>query len=275
MGRANESRIKLPRAFCLAVAAAALVSLVVVPTPRLRAQEAGTPPETSAPESDAAQPEAETQEAAPDQQSDQEKHPDPAQPGAQASPDGTAQAAAPAPEMPKWPINEKPGQATITWDSHGLSIAAANSSLQQILKDVSTATGAKVDGLNGDERVFGAYGPGQARDVLSQLLLGAGYNVIMIGDQGQGAPRQILLTARRAAGDQGAANGNAANNGDDDAADNEAEEQPVQPQPPMRPGFPGGPPRTPQQMMQERQERLQQMRQQQQPQQPQPNNPQN
>ena len=50
--------------------------------------------------------------------------------------------------------------------------------------------------MNSDERVFGAYGlRSQARDVLAQLLQGSGYNVIMIGDQGQGTPRQLLLSA--------------------------------------------------------------------------------
>jgi hypothetical protein len=163
----------------------------------------------------------------------------------------------------------------VVWDSQGLRIDAANSSLQQILKDVSTATGAKVDGLTTDERVFGAYGPGQTRDVLSQLLQGSGYNVIMIGDQGQGTPRQILLSPRQAASSQGAPRPAPTNSNDDE---NDVEEQPIAPEPiaPARPIFPpGATPRTPQQTMQEMQQRQQEMRQQmlQQQQQP-PNNPQ-
>ena len=181
----------------------------------------------------------------------------------------------PEPEQPKWPAFDPAAQASVVWDSHGLRIDAANSSLQQILKDVSTATGAKVDGLANDERIFGAYGPGQARDVLSQLLQGSGYNVIMIGDQGQGTPRQILLSPRQAASNQGAARP-AQNNSNDE--DNDVEEQPATPDPvaPARPGFPpGGPPRSPQQIMQEMQQRqqMQQQQLQQQQQQP-PNNPQ-
>jgi hypothetical protein len=178
---------------------------------------------------------------------------------------------APEPEKPKWPAFDSASPASVVWDSHGLSIEAANSSLQQILKDVSTATGAKVDGMTADQRVFGAYGPGQARDVLSQLLQGSGYNVIMIGDQGQGAPKQILLSVRQAGGTQPTARNNAANNEEDDA-----EEPPAPPeQGPMRPGFPPGtPPRTPQQIqieqeMEQRREQLQQQ-QQQPPVQPQP-----
>jgi hypothetical protein len=147
--------------------------------------------------------------------------------------------------------------ASVTWDSQGLRIEATNSSLQQILNDVSAATGAKVEGLSSDERIFGAYGPGRARDVLSSLLHGSGYNVIMIGDQGQGAPRQIVLSSRHGAvaPSPSAAQGGA-DSGDDDAADNDVDEQPQAPSPPpVRPGFaPGVAARSPQQVMQEMQQ---------------------
>ena len=166
------------------------------------------------------------------------------------------------PEAPHWPANDQPAQATVVWDSHGLRIDAENSSLEQILKDFSTATGAQVDGMAGDERVFGTYGPGQARDVLSELLQGSGYNVIMIGDQGQGAPRQIVLSVRQAGAAQPAANHPASS--DDDADADEPAPVPQLPQPippPFRPGFPG---RAPQQLNpQEQQLREQQIREQQ------------
>jgi DNA segregation ATPase FtsK/SpoIIIE-like protein len=184
---------------------------------------------------------------------------------------------APEPEKPNWPAFDHPAQASVVWDSQGLKIDATNSSLQQILKDVSTSTGVKVDGLTSDQRVFGTYGPGQARDVLSQLLQGSGYNVIMIGDQGQGTPRQILLSARQSGASSTTAKTNQAGDEDDE------EEQPAtqEPEPPVRPAFPPGtPPRSPQQIMQEMQQRQQQIQQQQQnqpnqPQQPQPQQPQN
>jgi hypothetical protein len=209
------------------------------------------PPETAAPPNASAAPRRHVRPGASPQ----------AVPAAQAAPE-TAEPAAPAPApTPQWPINEQPAQPVVTWDSHGLSIDAANSSLQQIMKAISVATGAKVDGMTGDQRVFGEYGPGQARDVLSQLLQGAGYNVIMVGDLGQGAPRQIQLSVRRAGKDTNEANGNEPNNNEDDAADNDADDQqPVQPV--MRPGFPGGFPRTPQQMLEERQRMMQERQQQ-------------
>ena len=175
---------------------------------------------------------------------------------ATAAPAAPAPAAPPAPELPKWPANEKAVQATVTWDSQGLRIEAANSSLEQILNDVAAATGAKVEGLSADQRIFGAYGPGPAREVLSRLLQGSGYNVMMIGDQGQGTPRKIVLTSPHA-GSSSPAAGSAPANADDNDDDADTEEPPAAP--PARPGFaPGGQPRSPQQIMQEMQQRQQQ-----------------
>ncbi|MDR3750280.1 MAG: hypothetical protein P4K94_02225 [Terracidiphilus sp.] len=191
-------------------------------------------------------------------------HPQPAT--VQATPEAVKP---PAPKPPNWPANDRPANASVVWDSHGLRIDAENSSLAQILKDVSTATGAKLEGFSSDERVFGAYGPGKARDVLSQLLEGSGYNLLMMGDLGQGAPRQIVLSVRHAGSMQPAAGADQANSSDDDA---DADDPPQQPTPtpmptPMRQGFgPSSVPRTPQQIMQEMQQRQQQMQQ--------PNNPQ-
>jgi hypothetical protein len=153
----------------------------------------------------------------------------------------------PAPELPKWPANEKPAPATVTWDSLGLRIDAANSSLAQILQDVATATGAKVVGFDSDQRVFGVFGPGPARDVLSQLLQGSGYNVVLIGDQGQGTPREIMLSSRHAGTATTAVNPAPARDEDSDT-----DEQPQPAQPPIRPGIlPGRTPFTPQQMQQQ------------------------
>jgi hypothetical protein len=177
----------------------------------------------------------------------------------------------PAPELPKWPANEKPAKAAITWDSQGLHIDAANSSLEDILMEVATLTGAKLEGFDADQRVFGAFGPGPARDVLSQLLLGSGYNVMMIGDQGQGTPRRIVLSARHAGGATPAATPAPASS-DEDADTEEPPQQPPQQYPqPIRPGFPPGG-RTPQQMQEmQRQQQMQQMH----PQPGQPQPPQN
>jgi hypothetical protein len=185
------------------------------------------------------------------------------------SPTPPAAAKPPEPELPKWPANEKPSRASVTWDSQGLRIDAANSSLAQILQDVATATGANVEGFDSDQRVFGAFGPGPARDVLSQLLQGSGYNVLMIGDQGQGTPREILLSHRHAGTATAAVSPAPARDEDTDT-----DEQPQPSQPPIRPGaFPGRPPLTPQQMLQQHPQPVQPQPGQPQPGQP-PSNPQ-
>lgn len=181
-----------------------------------------------------------------------------------------APAAAPVPETPKWPVFDQPAPASVVWNTQGLRIDASNSSLQQILNAVSTAIGAKVEGFGSDQRVFGAYGPGRARDVLSQLLQGSGYNVIMVGDQGHGTPRQVLLSVRETASAQAIAKNAPANNSSDD---DDADDQP--PLPEQAPNHPGFPPRSPQQIMQEMQQRQQQMQQQQTTQPPPQNNQRN
>jgi hypothetical protein len=186
-------------------------------------------------------------------------------------------------ETPHWPVNDTPAKPEVTWNSQGLKIDATNASLHQILDDVSTATGAKIEGFGADERVFGEYGPGQARDVISQLLHGSGYNVLMIGDQGEGTPRQVILSTRKAATSPGqpAVNRAAQEMAEEDVPDQpEPEEQP-QPLPVMNgrppvippPQGPPGAPRTPQQVLQELQQRQQQMQDQQQQQQQQQQQP--
>jgi hypothetical protein len=181
--------------------------------------------------------------------------------------------------MPHWPANDNPNPASVVWDANGLRINASNSSLKQILSEVSTDTGSKIEGPVPDQRIYGEYGPGQARDVLSQLLLGSGYNVLLAGDLGKGAPREIVLSPRRAGNpNQANANVNRPQQDPDDEIPEQPEDQPQpqvqQPQMPneARPGFgPNGPMRTPQQVMEEMQQRQLQEQQQQQQQQQQQN----
>lgn len=178
----------------------------------------------------------------------------------------------PAPAKPDWPIDQPPNPAKVTWDSQGLAIQASNSSLKQILQEVSTDTGVKIQGMNQDERVFGTYGPGPAREILSSLLEGSGYNMLMIGGQGDNPPQQIILS-KSASGTPQPVNAGEALRSNSSEEDNDTEEQPQEPEPnppmPIRSPFPNGmPPRTPQQIQQEMIMRQQQMEQQQQQNQP-------
>ena len=178
-----------------------------------------------------------------------------------------------APPLPDWPANDHPQAASVIWDSHGLCVVASNSSLVQILKEVSLDTGIKVEGISKDERVFGTYGPAPARDVLSQLLDGSSYDVIMVGDMGQGTPRRVVLTAH-SGNTPPANNTNASQPADQDNGTDEVEQQseeapPEQPQtqqaqPPPNGFAPGVPYRTQQQLIEEMQERQRQFQQQQQ-----------
>ncbi|MFP5276088.1 MAG: hypothetical protein ACLGPM_03150 [Acidobacteriota bacterium] len=173
-----------------------------------------------------------------------------------------------APPQPVWPVNQKPNPAQITWDAHGLKIVADNSSLDEVLHEVAVDIGAQVTGLTHDERIFGTYGPGPARDVLSRLLDGSGYNVLMVGDHGNGAPRQIELTSSGSGGSspQTATPANSTQPaGQNGAQDGYGQQQePPRPMPLRNPFGNAGPPRTPQQVLQEMQQRQQQMRQNQQ-----------
>jgi len=174
----------------------------------------------------------------------------------------------PTPPPPDWPANDRPSEASVTWDSHGLRVVAANSSLVQIMKDISSQTGATLEGLGKDQRIFGIYGPGSARDVINQLLDGSGYNVLMIGDQGQGTPRQIILTDQSGASPQAPKAGNPGAGAEEET---EAEQETQQPEPPQFQGpqgngTPAVPLRSQQQMMEQLRERQQQAQQQQNPQ---------
>jgi hypothetical protein len=164
---------------------------------------------------------------------------------------------------PIWPANQPPNQARVSWDSRGLEIEAFNSSLNQILHQVAADTGAKLEGLTQDQRVFGSYGPGPGSDVLWTLLDGSGYNVLLLGGRDADAPLEIVLSARSPASLQTAANNQSRSNPEDDEADKQPEPEPAGPQPIQNPFANGEPPRDPLQFMQEVLQRQQKIDQQQ------------
>lgn len=118
-------------------------------------------------------------------------------------------------------FQQPPAPATVTAGNNELTVKADNSSLAQILHQVSSQTGMKLDGLGGDERVFGSFGPGAPREVLTALLNGTSYNILMVGDLPNGAPRELLLTSRASAGGSAPPNANPAqaHNPDEDNPD--------------------------------------------------------
>jgi hypothetical protein len=93
--------------------------------------------------------------------------------------------------------------ATVTYTAGRLSVTANDSSLNQILRAISSATGMKVTGGVTDERVFGTYGPDTPSKVLSALLDGTGSNVLIIQNNqtgntiaGNAAPIELVLSPR-------------------------------------------------------------------------------
>jgi hypothetical protein len=143
-------------------------------------------------------------------------------------------------------------------DDNKLTIHADNSSLTGILHQVASSSGMKIEGLGGDERVFGTFGPGAPRDVLADLLDGTAYNVALVGDLSNGAPRELILSPAT----HGAAAPAAAATPANEANDQESEDVPQQPPPEVpqqptvnTPATPGV--RSPQQLF----EQLQRMRQ--------------
>ncbi len=195
--------------------------------------------------------------------------------GAVATPAPSAPASAPlrAPSL-----LDKPAQpAHVTLENGILAVHADNSSLSDILHQLSSSSGMTIDGFHQDQRVFGVYGPGSPRDVLSSLLMDAGYNFLLVGTTEKGTPKQVILTARAGGG---APSTTAPAEPDMDAppdedngdnGDNNANFPPPEPNPPDQPSTPPGagttPPtnpdghvKTPAEIIQE----LQRMRQQQQ-----------
>ncbi|MFT4112134.1 hypothetical protein [Silvibacterium sp.] len=187
------------------------------------------------------------------------------QPAASATPQQPAAAAAnaTAPSL----LTQPSQPAKVNLAAGKLSVEANNSSLTAILQQVASSSGMTINGMNKDERVFGVYGPGDPRDVLSELLEGSGYNIVMFGKTSVGTPSEITLSPRGAAPSPAM---NAPHPVTNDAADDDDSTPPPQqddnPQPPPQPAPQQNPQsngngaRTPQQMFQE----LQQMRQQQQ-----------
>ncbi len=88
--------------------------------------------------------------------------------------------------------------ATVTLRDGKLAIVANNSNLSQILQQVSNISGMSIHGLDKGLHIFGVYGPGNARDVLTDLLTGSDYNFIIVGGADGAPPRALILTARDA-----------------------------------------------------------------------------
>jgi hypothetical protein len=98
---------------------------------------------------------------------------------------------APAPQ-PQPPLPNRP---QVTYTDHQLTVQANNSSLNQILHEISQRTGITIMGGVSEERVFGNYGPGSLSQVLNELLDGTSSNMLFVSSV-DNKPAQLILTPR-------------------------------------------------------------------------------
>jgi hypothetical protein len=92
----------------------------------------------------------------------------------------------------------------VTYQNGLLAIAAQNSTLGEILRDVRKLTGASVDMPQGatGERVIAQLGPGAPRDVLALLLNGTSFNYVMLGSTSDPtAVATIMLSVKPSSGE--------------------------------------------------------------------------
>ncbi len=107
----------------------------------------------------------------------------------------TSPAVTAAPTEIQTPARQSPERAQVQLDGRMLTVSANNSSLNQILREISRVTGMKITGGVTDERVYGSYGPAEASTVLTALLGGTGSNVLIVLDDRQ-SPQELVLTPR-------------------------------------------------------------------------------
>jgi hypothetical protein len=91
--------------------------------------------------------------------------------------------------------SQKGSPAAVSYTGQQLEITANNSSLNQILRQVSRLTGMVITGGVTEQRVFGEYGPAAPAEVLGTLLDGTNSNMLLIAGQ-SGRPVKLILTPR-------------------------------------------------------------------------------
>lgn len=86
--------------------------------------------------------------------------------------------------------------ATVRYAQGELEISADNSSLNQILYEISRVTGMKISGGVADQAVYGKYGPASPTAVLARLLEGSGCNMLLM-ESSSARPEELILTPRQ------------------------------------------------------------------------------
>lgn len=113
-----------------------------------------------------------------------------------AAPPAAAASVQTAPTPAPTPATTPARRADVSYADGLLSVTANNSSLNQILREISRQTGMKITGGVTDERVFGTYGPASPAKILTKLLDGTGSNMILVNDLSKAVPMELVLTPR-------------------------------------------------------------------------------
>ena len=98
-------------------------------------------------------------------------------------------------------------RARVIYADSQLEVRADNSSLLQILHDISRETRMAITGGVADQHIFGDYGPGAPATVLATLLDGTGTNMLLQQDPFTGAPIELVLSQRAGAAPPSSPNG--------------------------------------------------------------------
>ena len=98
--------------------------------------------------------------------------------------------------IPVSPAGANAIPANVVLTKGSLTVEANNSDLSQILGKIADVSGMTIDGAVKSVRVYGIYGPSNPRSVLTDLLMGLGYNFMMVGVTDDGVPRKLELTLR-------------------------------------------------------------------------------
>jgi hypothetical protein len=95
------------------------------------------------------------------------------------------------------PVSPLSSNPRVTCVNGKLAINAQNTTMKDLLRAVSLATGAVIEFPNehAAERMSATIGPGPVRDVLTTLLNGSGFNYVMLGSQNDpGTLQRMILT---------------------------------------------------------------------------------
>jgi len=139
--------------------------------------------------------------------------------------------------LPESNTVSKPHRAKVTFSNGLIDVRADDSSLNQILRSISHATGLQITGGVADQRVFGNYGPASTSEIIATLLDGTGTNMLLTEGDAT-TPPTLLLTPRSGGATPPSPNAAGA---DDDVEISDAPPPQAPPQAPLRPNAPPAP----------------------------------